>query len=104
MMSKDLISTLRKETVLNGYEMNLSMKESILLIEAEKISTCKLYSVRIDKNEIPKLTGELFSDLEAFYESLIDGINKTDNTIKVFMTEDAILNYSFEKIKFMKLF
>ena len=45
-----------KETVINGYEIQMSLKESILHINAENISSLKVYSATINQSDIEKLT------------------------------------------------
>ena len=97
-MSCDIPNTLSKETFLNGYEIRISLNDSMLLIEAEHTSSSKIYSVNISQSESAKLTGQLFSDVESLYESLIEGINKINSSIKVSMSHDPILNYSFETL------
>ena len=98
MILNNFIQSPTKEIVLNGYEIRFSLKDSILFIEAEHISTSKLYSVNINKSETAKLTGELFSDVDSLYESIIQGLNKINTSINVSMSNDAILNFSYETI------
>ena len=98
MMSNDFPHTLSKETLLNGYEIRLSLKDCVLVIEAKNISTSKIFSLNISQGETAMITRELFSDVESLYDSLIQAINKTDSSIKVSLTDDAILNYSFETL------
>ena len=97
MMSKET-SPPAKETVLNGYEIKISLNDSILLIEAKHILTSKLYSIKICQNETEKLTRKVFSDVDSLYDSLIEGINNTDPSLKLSFRDDAILNFNYETI------
>ena len=103
MMSNDIQPILSKETLLNGYELRFSLKDSILLIEAKQTSSSKLYSVIISQSETEILTRELFSDIESLYHSLIEGVNNTNSSIKVTMSGDANLNYSIQTILLNKI-
>ena len=97
-MSNYTPHTIVNESLLNGYKISFSLKNSMIIIEAKNSLNSKLYSVNIKQSETAKLTAELFSDIESLYDSLIAGINKTDSSIKVSMTEDAILYCSFETL------
>ena len=94
MKSNDIQNNIGIEKLINGYEIRFSIKESMLIIEAESTSNSKFYSVNINQSETAKLTGELFSNVESLYESLIEGIHKTDLSIKVSLSADGILNIS----------
>ena len=95
MIINDKSGTLIKKTLLNGFNIKFSIKESILLVEAENTSTSKLYLSTINENQLSILTGKLFSDVDSFYESLFD---KTDSFIKLDITQNAVLNCSIETL------
>ena len=85
--------------IINGFEINLILKESkMLIIDAKNCSTYKQYSVNISENILGILTGELFSDVESLYDSLLDGINNKDSSIKVNLTDNAVLNCCVETL------
>ena len=59
-----------QEAVLNGYKIRFSLKDFIILIEAENISTSKIYSVNICQSETAKIT-ENFSRMLCHYTNVL---------------------------------